>query len=157
MNIFEEIKKQVITRDLKYIVIHHSQTKDGITVDWDQITNYHVKTLGYDANAYNYGLEYVNGRLVWHIGRSLNMVGAHCRGERNRDSIGICLIGNFDEQNPTHDQYFNLASVCRILKNKFDIHLKNIHPHWAYNCYKTCPGERFNFVTLRKYILGKNV
>jgi hypothetical protein len=97
----------------------------------------------------------VNGKLEYMIGRPIDMEGSHCSGARNHDSLSICVLGNWDVNIPTYDHYFYTASLCRALMLKCKaIELMDIQGHWCHNNYKSCPGENFNFIKLRKVITG---
>jgi len=137
-----------------HIIIHHSLTKDQQTVDWAGIKEYHTKELGWSDIGYHFGIEMINGRLEYTLGRPINRSGAHCEGIMNSLAFGVCLVGNYDINTPTYDQYFLLACLCRELQKKCNIPLMNIHGHWCHNNYKTCPGFHFNFVALRQIIDG---
>lgn len=147
----------------KGIILHHSATPDGKVNDWEAIRRWHTGLVGssdpkannynpYKANpdkdiGYHFGLEMIGGKLTYQIGRSLAMQGAHTIG-MNSVAIGICLIGNYNKIEPTDQQYFLLASLCRELQRKFKILLKDINPHWAY-ADKTCPGRKFDMLKFR--------
>jgi N-acetyl-anhydromuramyl-L-alanine amidase AmpD len=71
----------------------------------------------------------------------------------NDIALGICVVGNFDLAEPTHQQYFMLSALCRELMRRFDIPRHGISPHWAF-ADKTCPGRRFDMLKLRDYCSG---
>lgn len=157
ISIYHQIKNYKGQRAWKYIIIHHSFTNDGQVVDWTAIKNWHTgrnikSPYCWHDIGYHVGLEFVKGVLTYQVGRSLDHDGAHCRG-RNHDAIGICLIGNYDIVEPTHHQYFYLASLCRRYMEKFYIPVHRILGHRSYS-EKSCPGEKFNIVKLRNYIKG---
>ena len=158
LNIYETIRCYKGSKKWEYIIIHHSQTKDRITADWEAIRRWHTGQIPgspykWDDIGYHFGLESVNEVLTYQIGRSLDIFGAHCRG-RNHDGLGICLIGSYDDNAPTHEQYFAMSSLCRYLMEKFDIPIHNVLGHRSFS-EKSCPGELFNIVKLRNYIKGE--
>lgn len=162
INIFEYIKSYAILRRWRYIIIHHSLTKDRKVKDWGGIKKWHTGKIGGEDNpytkrpmrdiGYHLGLEFADGRYNYLIGRSLSKRGAHCP-KRNSDGIGICILGNFDIINPCHQQYFMVASLCRCLQEVYGIETDNIRPHSDYS-HKTCPGEMFSMDKLKSYIDG---
>ena len=136
----------------EYIVIHHSATADGQTVDWNAITNYHKNTLGYLDVGYHYGIERVNDRWAIITGRAEDQVGAHTKQEgMNYKSIGICVVGNFDKERPSPEALFLLEMLCIDLCRRYGIPASKIVPHSKYAA-KTCPGKLFPLESLVKTV-----
>src|SRR5262245_44324547 len=99
-----------------HIVIHHSQTKDTKTVDWDAIKKYHKETNGWSDIGYHYGIESVDGVLAMRVGRPPDVPGAHCKDlEMNKKSLGVCLVGNYDLVTPSADRLKALADLVKAL------------------------------------------
>ena len=67
---------------------------------------------------YNYFIE-EDGTVV--EGRGLH-IGAHAK-EYNRDTIGICMTGNFDKYDPT-PQMNAVYSLCKMFMKQFSIERK---------------------------------
>ena len=132
------------------IVIHHSLTKDGKTVSWDDIRRYH-KGLGWRDIGYHFGVELVDNEYEVMVGRMLNESGAHCKQEEmNYKSIGICCVGNFDDYAPPQAQWELTLRLVRSLMEVFYINRENVFGHNQFASYKTCPGKSFNMDTFRK-------
>ena len=130
----------------EYIIIHHSLTHDGQTVSWQAIRNYHMVNLGWRAIGYHYGIELVNDCYEIIKGRMDNEPGAHCKQARmNFKSIGICLVGNFDEDKPDAVMMHRLTQLTRSLMEIHKIPVERVHPHSMFARYKSCPGENFDF------------
>jgi hypothetical protein len=148
------------------IVVHHSATKDGIVNDWVAIKRYHTSyridgvivskeefldrsmkhkgTLFEEPDrdiAYHFGIEQISGKLLLQIGRSLDMDGAHTKGQ-NQTSIGICCIGNYDLAPPSVEMKDLLVDVLTGLCFIFKISPIEIYPHSKF-AVKTCPGKLF--------------
>lgn len=137
----------------QFIVIHHSLTEDGQTVSWGAIRKYHLG-LGWKDVGYHYGIELVGDSYEIFKGRMDDEPGAHCIGY-NVDSIGICLVGNFDCQPPDEPQLVSLRKLCRSLMGIYGIKIENIMGHWeTYEkrgrpIAKSCPGIKFHMPEFR--------
>ena len=135
-----------------FIILHHSLTKDSKTVSWDDIYHYHTHELGWMDVGYHYGIELIDGYYQIMGGRPLGSHGAHCRGNgMNAVSIGICFIGNYDEEDVPDAMYDvgikHITGLCYSLR----IGPENIFPHSDY-ADKTCPGIRFDLNRVRNEV-----
>lgn len=136
------------------IIIHHSLTEDGETVSWNAIRDYHVKIKGWRDVGYHYGIELVGNQYDIFKGRMDNEVGAHCLGF-NDNSIGICVVGNFDQQAPNERQLALLKKLCRSLMDIYGIKIENVLGHWEtfemrnVPIEKSCPGVKFSMPAFR--------
>jgi len=136
-----------------HVIIHHSLTKDGKTVSWNAIRHYHTKVLGWDDIGYHYGVELIGEAPEILCGRMLDRQGAHCRGH-NRNSLGICFVGNFDYGPPPAAQLRLGAKLVASLMRVFDIPANRVKAHRDFNSGKTCPGLNFNMDVFRSLIKG---
>jgi len=125
------------------IILHHSLTKDGPTVNWQAIRRYHVYDLGWTEIGYNYGIELIGTGYEILLGRFEGTIGAHTIGH-NTHSIGICFIGNFDKDSPDMAQWNTGVELCANIALRCHISVENIKGHNHYAPYKTCPGKRFD-------------
>jgi len=129
------------------IIIHHSLTKDGKTVDWDGIKRYHMQEKGWVDIGYHAGVERISGVLTSLTGRPLDMPGAHCVG--HNDCIGICVVGNFDQAAPDNETLRYAAALTAGYLRMFELPIATVEPHNKY-APKSCPGLKFPF----SYFLG---
>jgi len=130
----------------KYIVIHHSATRDASPKGMDA---YHRARGMENGLAYHFvigrggqmqdGSTYVGNR--W----KKQLDGGHlAKASLNARSIGICLIGDFTKQTPTALQLRSLNGLvdyllarCRLKVDAVKTH-KQIHPR-----HTACPGTKF--------------
>lgn len=144
----------VIPSPWEFIIIHHTEAPSGRRWDGevsDQhygefIDTYHRVNNGWRCMGYHFLIE-TDGTIqaserwpAW--GESWfpqEFVGAHCI-PRNRDGIGIGMVGNFDKFHPTLPQYMSLFNLTKRLMVAYAIPPENIQPHRDYSI-KTCPGK----------------
>ena len=137
----------------KYLIIHHSASNWG---DRNAIDRWH-KSRGWRGCGYhkvilnglptykhwatkNY-LSSQDGKIQQ--GRPDNESGAHCKQKgMNRKSLGICMIGNFDNHSPTQKQLASLVDACARLCIRHHIPVSRVlfHNNFA---HKSCPGKWF--------------
>lgn len=125
----------------QYIVIHHTATPlDNNPRTFDAVKRYHVGK-GWGDIGYHWFIER-DGTLF--TGRAENIVGAHCYQDNlNYKSIGICLEGMFDKEDPTPEQMKTLKDLVLRKMKEYTIPPENVVPHRKYATYKSCPGTRF--------------
>lgn len=132
------------------IILHCSATKDTDSLSWRAIQEYHVRTLGWDDIGYHYGIENVGGELILLKGRHPNTKGAHCKAKgRNSDSLGVCVVGNYDEVPPSEERWDKTVDFLAQLCFVFDIESKDVYGHCEFEPMKTCPGKMWDLDLLR--------
>jgi N-acetylmuramoyl-L-alanine amidase len=129
----------------RYIVIHHSATESGSAAAFDKEHRQvrHWDGLGYDfvinnGNGGPDGLVEVGYR--WRDQKP----GAHAgpNSPRNRDGIGICLVGDFTKTRPTAAQMRALSRLCNFLSSYCGIPRENFLLHGDVR-QTACPGPYF--------------
>ena len=144
-----------------WIIIHHSFTNDGVVKDWEAIKRFHMEVRGWKDIGYHMGIEKVADKYEVLSGRAIGEGGAHALGF-NAKSIGICLVGNFDDAPPPDDQLFLATSVCRELQRRFKIFRDQVighretYPILGEQVQKSCPGKLFDMSNFRSRLLDKN-
>jgi len=140
---------------VKHITVHH----DGMTpflandensskVRIEKIRNAH-RGKGWGDIGYHFVIDR-EGR-VWE-GRPINWQGAHV-GNRNEGNLGICCLGNFDEQAPTAAQMAALERQLKILMTMYGVPRSRVKTHQEWPGAKTaCPGKSLQaqMISMRK-------
>jgi hypothetical protein len=131
-----------------YIVIHHSATNEGGAASFNRAHSKKWENgLGYHFVIGN-GTETADGEIEvgprW-LRQNQGIDGAHAGVEKyNKHGIGICLVGDFDHQNPTPKQLAALRNLIQHLMQKYGIPRDHIIPHRAVKVGHTeCPGTHF--------------
>ncbi len=135
----------------KRIIIHHSATKDSISVSWSAIRRYHMFTRGWSDIGYHAGAEIVGTDVECFYGRPADREGAHTQGQ-NHSSLGFCFVGNYDLIEP--DPMMLAVAAQRVLApwcRLYKIPVSEIHGHREY-ANKSCPGELFDIGLLRDLV-----
>lgn len=137
-------------RDWKYIVIHHSASESGNATEFDK---YHREKRGWE-NGLGYHFVIGNGHGSGdgqiEIGnRWINQIdGAHAGvQEYNHFGIGICLVGNFNDTNPTTNQMASLTTLVEYLQERCRVSSQNIIMHRHFR-ETECPGRKFPYYKL---------
>ena len=93
-----------------------------------------------------------NGNGMWDgqitVGRRWvkQLDGGHLASEeQNRHALGICLVGNFDRQQPTAKQMQALRALVKALMARCDLSAAAVKTHQEINVIGTrCPGSKFS-------------
>ena len=138
-------------RKINQIIIHHAEAPGG---DAAMIKEWHTSPSATDPSKpwrdIGYHFVICNGKphgnykagmdgLVQE-GRPVTTPGAHARWS-NSDSIGICLIGNFEEDKPTVKQLQTLAYLVVELCGKYELNPFTAIKGHRDVCNTSCPGK----------------
>lgn len=130
-----------------HIVIHHSATFAG---NADIFDKQHRQRGFWNGLGYHFVID--NGSDGKRDGQveigprwTKQMDGAHCNAmNMNKVGIGICLVGNFDEDMPSQAQFNALTSLVSQLRRQFNVPVENILRHNMVTGKATdCPGLKF--------------
>ncbi len=133
--------------EVQKIIVHHTSRTQ---MNAEECHEFHQKVRGWSGIGYNFFIE-KDGTIV--EGRGFH-VGAHAYGH-NRNSIGICLTGDFDIELPTSSQFSSFLQLCHHI-----MRLYNLEPHQVIGhrelagVKKSCPGLLFNVNQMRDDIKG---
>lgn len=128
---------------IKSIAIHHSATTSGTPAAF---ARYHVGQ-NWPGISYHYVIDKL-GRI--YKCNPLTAVAYHV-GDSNVESIGVCLVGDFNKERPTPAQLQALRFLLREIQAGFGNRLK-VKRHQDYPGYssKFCPGRLFPFEEFSK-------
>lgn len=125
----------------KYIIYHHSASSN---LSPEQIHDMHLQR-GWSGIGYHF---YIRKDGTIYRGRKEEMIGAHAKG-RNRDSIGICLEGNFEDESITYKQMNSLVKLSADMIIKYNIEESEGHKD-VYNTL--CPGKNFDIKEIQEKV-----
>ena len=126
------------TRELSQIdsvVIHHSLTTSGTSQAY---AKYHVEENGWPGIGYHYVIG-KDGSIEQT--QLLKTVSNHTSGQNTR-SVGICLTGNYDIQQPPPEQIDAAVKLIRYLQDRLGRQLR-ITGHDEHSS-KDCPGSNLD-------------
>ncbi len=123
-------------RKIKEIIIHCSATKEGRNFTVADIDRWH-RERGFFCIGYHFVI-YRDGSI--HVGRSVEEVGAHCKGH-NTVSIGVCYIGGLSKDGKpkdtrTSEQKAALKALIEQLREEYPE--ATVHGHNEFSA-KACP------------------
>ena len=143
---WKELNKFKI-RPWKYVVIHHSASDSG---DAASIGKYHkdekgwVNGLGYHFLIGN-GTDSEDGQIEAGNRWDDQIDGAHAGNDKyNKHGVGICLVGNFENEEPSSSQLSSLTYLINYLQERCNIPRNQVIMHKDFR--KTaCPGRHFPY------------
>ncbi|MEM6803084.1 MAG: N-acetylmuramoyl-L-alanine amidase [Bacteroidota bacterium] len=98
--------------DVTHMIIHHSAGSNSSS-NWSAsvlaIWNFHKNTNGWDDIGYNWLID-PNGVIYEGRGGGNNVRGAHFCG-RNTNTMGVCLLGDFDAATPSNAALRSLENL----------------------------------------------
>lgn len=152
---------------VEHLVIHHTATSNEATNYTDVVRSiylHHTQVNGWDDIGYNYliapnGVLYF-GRDPQGINDQDNIKGAHFCG-KNSGTMGIALIGNFQDTIPSFEAITSLKNLISWKLNKEGLNPLDsmLHPKNSGDainigtvlghrsgCSTQCPGDQFNSI-----------
>ena len=147
----EYLEKEKPFAEIRQIIFHHTyrptteQYRGLATIQG--IWQYHTKTCGWSDIGYH--LLVGPEGAIW-LGRPIDREGAHAKGQ-NGDSIGISMIGDFDDEKRGEKQRLATAAALRALLERYELSANAINFHRDYS-RKTCPGSKINKQEVRQWV-----
>ncbi|MAH03513.1 hypothetical protein CMI39_01860 [Candidatus Pacearchaeota archaeon] len=140
---------------VEHIIIHHTERNN----DFPFFVRLRHKYLrGWENIGYHYLIGNArpftkDGKL--YSGRPENFEGAHTL-RYNRNSLGVCLIGNFDKVIPSEKQFETLFSLLEQKTKQYNIPIKNVRGYNEFpNIEKSCPGNLVDMDYVRSVLSGQ--
>ncbi len=149
-----KIVRMAKLREWKYIVLHHTATETGSVESIDA-----AHKLRKDANGnpwrgigYHFLIGNGHGMKDGEVAATFRWKdqtdGAHAgNAQYNTQGIGICLVGNIDDEPPTPAQMKSLRDLMTTLRMECRIGSEGIVRHTDIKA-TACPGKRFPWDTL---------
>lgn len=136
-------------RPWQYIVMHHSAGASG---SYEAIDRAHREQMGTAGCGYHFvignGSQSPDGQIEVTSRWSEQRAGAHARDARtpavNEYGIGICLVGNLDQEPPTPRQIEAARILVSYLRERYAIPSERTGSHAQLAQNPTaCPGKHF--------------
>lgn len=141
----------------QYIIIHHSATEIG---NADLFDTGHRRRGFWNGLGYHFVID--NGTSGTRDGQIETshrwihqMDGAHCNAmDMNKKGIGICLVGNFDEDKLSQGQFDSLIWLVRQLQAQYRIPSHRVlrHNDVPGKNGTHCPGRKFPWKEFQKQL-----
>jgi len=142
----------VAPRSWQAIVIHHSATPAGGAVRFDR----EHREKGWDELGYDFvignGTDTGDGQVEVGSRWIKQKIGAHAKTPDNwynEHAIGICLVGNFDQDRPTAAQMRSVAKLVAFMMKTYHIPADRIVGHGDTKP-TDCPGRHMNVAEVRR-------
>jgi len=131
---------------ITHIAVHHSATKTGSA---EAFARYHVNTSGWPGIGYHFVIE-KDGIIKWT--NNLQVVSYHV-GNSNRKAVGICLTGDFSEQEPTREQWDSLFDLLKTLLAELNFSHDSVWGHSQFPGYESKPCPCIDMTYVRQQLI----
>ncbi len=125
------------------IILHHSDSK---TMNLLDIHKCHKTEKKFSGIGYHF---FITKEGIIHRGRPEKAIGAHCKGF-NRDTIGICVQGDYMEENMPIKQKQAIMNLCKYLCDKYKIKMIKGHKELRPTL---CPGLNYPLKQIKDTVL----
>ena len=140
------------------IVIHHSGTKSGNAAIFDR---WHREGNDWEGVGYDFvignGTDSGDGQVEVTFRWRQQRTGAHCKTPdnwANEYAVGICLVGNFNNTEPTARQMRSLLKLVQFVQERYGITDSRIYGHNSTPGARVtdCPGKKFPMASLKSML-----
>jgi len=132
------IAKKRIIRPVDKIILHHTSNPVKNWVAGERSTLYYKKM--YEEMEWEEGPHFFGApEGIW-LFTDINTEGVHAN-DANVGSIGVEIVGEYDDHLPKGIVWQNTQVLLRALLNKYDLPAQKVFFHRTYNRSKTCPGK----------------
>jgi len=144
----------------KYIVVHHSASASASVKGMD----YYHRVERHMENGLAYHFVIGNGHAMKDgeiaVGHrwTAQLDGGHLASEAlNKKAVGICMVGNFDDDHPSKKQMESLHALVEFLLARCHLSVDAVKTHQQINpIYTRCPGHNFPAKTFLKELKEEN-
>ncbi|MCY6355393.1 N-acetylmuramoyl-L-alanine amidase [Clostridium sp. ZS2-4] len=126
------------------IVLHHAEHSTCSIYD---IHKWHIYDNGWSGIGYHFFIT-KDGQV--YRGRPEDSIGAHCKGH-NSYTLGVCVQGNYMNENMPNVQKKSLIELCSYLCNRYGIKIIKGHRELGQT---NCPGTKFPLSEIRESIIN---
>lgn len=136
-------------QDWSRITVHHTampgrrlqgRPVENVAETLRQIQKAHMQGEGWADIGYHFLID-PDGRI--YEGRRIEWVGAHAGrsggSNHNERNLGVCLLGNFDEEQPTPQALAALNDLIASLRQRYSISTDQVYGHCDFKD-TACPG-----------------
>lgn len=146
-------------RDWQWVVIHHSATPGGNAAKFD---TFHREQRGWNELGYDFvignGSDSRDGQVEVGPRWIAQRQGAHCltpSGRFNKLGVGVCLVGDFEQTQPTPAQWRSAVELVEFLCREYRIAPDHILGHRDAQATEgqpqtSCPGRLFDLGRFRR-------
>lgn len=143
------------SNDIKFLAVHHTATVENLDNPRQAIRNiqyYHAIVRGWGDIGYHYVIDQ-QGNIYEGRDGGKNIIGGHST-EINKVSVGIALLGNFQEKEPTEATLKALTKLLSALADEYNLDVNDYDSYEGVR-YPVLGGHRDYSATACPGIYGR--